>query len=46
MQQTELSGILLMDKPQGCTMSGSVHDVVNNLSAHIAEQLEQEKANA
>ena len=23
----------------GCTMSGSVHDVVNNLSAHIAEQL-------
>ena len=29
----------------GCTMSGSVHDVVNNLSAHIAEQLEQEKAN-
>ena len=30
----------------GCTMSGSVHDVVNNLSAHIAEQLEQEKANA
>ena len=30
----------------GCTMSGSVHDVVNNLSAHIAEQLEREKANA
>ena len=30
----------------GCTMSGSVHEVVNNLSAHIAEQLEQEKANA
>ena len=30
----------------GCTMSGSGHDVVNNLSAHIAEQLEQEKANA
>ena len=30
----------------GCTMSGSVHDVVNNLSAHIADQLEQEKANA
>ena len=30
----------------GCTMSGSVHDVVNNLSAHIEEQLEQEKANA
>ena len=28
------------------TMSGSVHDVVNNLSANIAEQLEQEKANA
>ena len=30
----------------GCTMSGSVHDVGNNLSAHIAEQLEREKANA
>ena len=30
----------------GCTMSGSVHDVVNNLSAHTAEQLEREKANA
>ena len=30
----------------GCTMSGSVHDVVNKLSAHIAEQLEQEKATA
>ena len=30
----------------GCTMSGSVHDVVNNLSAHIAEQLERENANA
>ena len=23
----------------GCTMSGSVHDVINNLSIHIAEQL-------
>ncbi len=26
----------------GCTMSGSVHDVINNLSAHIARQLEGE----
>lgn len=23
----------------GCTMSGSIHDVINNLSAHIQEQL-------
>ena len=23
----------------GCTMSGSVHDVINNLSIHIAEQI-------
>lgn len=30
----------------GCTMSGSVHDVVNNLAVHIEEQLEQEKAHA
>lgn len=30
----------------GCTMSGSVHDVVNNLSVHIEEQLQQESANA
>lgn len=25
----------------GCTMSGTYHDVINNLSLHIAEQLEQ-----
>lgn len=24
----------------GCTMSGSVHDVINNLSIHIAEQID------
>lgn len=24
----------------GCTMSGSIHDVINNLSMHIAKQLE------
>ena len=24
----------------GCTMSGSIHDVINNLSLHIAKQLE------
>ena len=24
----------------GCTMSGSIHDVINNLSLHIARQLE------
>ena len=28
----------------GCTMSGSVHDVVNNLSGHIEKQLLQEAA--
>ncbi len=26
----------------GCTMSGSVHDVINNLSIHIAEQISPE----
>ncbi|MDO4268765.1 MAG: bifunctional oligoribonuclease/PAP phosphatase NrnA [Eubacteriales bacterium] len=26
----------------GCTMSGSVHDVINNLSAHIAKQIEEQ----
>lgn len=26
----------------GCTMSGSIHDVINNLSVHIARQLEAE----
>lgn len=30
----------------GCTMSGSPHDVINNLSEHIEKQLEQEKADA
>lgn len=29
----------------GCTMSGSIHDVVNNLSGHIEKQLLSEKAN-
>ena len=29
----------------GCTMSGSVHDVVNNLSEHIEKQLSLEDAN-
>lgn len=24
----------------GCTMSGSIHDVINNLSVHIAGQLD------
>ena len=39
-------------KAAGCTMSGSVHDVVNNLSEHIEKQLdeirqlEQENADA
>ena len=28
----------------GCTMNGSVHDVINNLSVHIAEQLPEEPA--
>lgn len=26
----------------GCTMSGSFHDVINNLSGHIEKQLSQE----
>ncbi len=30
----------------GCTMSGSPHDVINNLSEHIEKQLEQENADA
>jgi len=29
----------------GCTMSGSIHDVVNNLSGHIEKQLLTESAN-
>ena len=29
----------------GCTMSGSIHDVVNNLSGHIEKQLLAESAN-
>ena len=24
----------------GCTMSGSIHDVINNLAGHIAKELE------
>ena len=24
----------------GCTMTGSIHDVINNLSLHIAKQLD------
>lgn len=27
----------------GCTMSGSVHDVINNLSAHIEKQLKEQE---
>lgn len=27
----------------GCTMSGSVYDVINNLSGHIAEQLKEQE---
>lgn len=27
----------------GCTMSGSIHDVINNLSGHIEEQLKQQE---
>lgn len=27
----------------GCTMSGSIHDVINNLSGHIEEQLGQQE---
>lgn len=30
----------------GCTMSGSIHDVVNNLSEHIAKQLEAAETTA
>lgn len=29
-------------KAAGCTMSGSIHDVINNLSSHIEEQMNQE----
>lgn len=28
----------------GCTMSGNIHDVINNLSQHIAKQLNQDTA--
>lgn len=28
----------------GCTMSGSVHDVINNLSAHIEQQMKEQEA--
>ena len=27
----------------GCTMSGSIHDVINNLSGHIEKQLKQQE---
>lgn len=27
----------------GCTMSGSIHDVINNLSGHIEKQLQQQE---
>lgn len=30
----------------GCTMSGSFHDVINNLSGHIEKQLSQESGDA
>lgn len=30
-------------KAAGCTMAGSIHDVINNLSGHIAKQLEPER---
>lgn len=30
----------------GCTMSGSVHDVINNLSAHIEKQLKEHERKA
>ena len=30
----------------GCTMNGSVHDVINNLSVHIAEQLSADSESA
>ena len=34
-------------KAAGCTMSGSVHDVINNLSVHIEQQIrEHEEASA
>lgn len=33
-------------KAAGCTMSGSVHDVINNLSRHIEKQLDQENGDA
>lgn len=28
----------------GCTMSGSIYDVINNLSAHIEEQIKEQEA--
>ncbi len=30
----------------GCTMTGSVHDVINNLSAHIEKQLRENRENS
>lgn len=32
-------------KAAGCTMSGSIHDVINNLSSHIEAQMNQENGN-
>ena len=28
----------------GCTMNGSIHDVINNLAGHIAKELEEAEA--
>ena len=30
-------------KAAGCTMQGSIHDVINNLTGHIARQLDGER---
>ena len=30
-------------KASGCTMTGTVHDVINNLTEHIEKQLEAEE---
>lgn len=32
-------------KAAGCTMAGSIHDVINNLSGHIEKQLRQQEKN-
>ena len=31
-------------KAAGCTMSGSIYDVINNLSGHIEKQLKEREA--